>query len=375
MKHVLLELKHVLVACLAAAACSSTPSPPQTPTYQAAGKFGVGVHTFTFVDASRATPANNDYAGAPNRTLVVELWYPATTDPDPSEEPTKDAPLAAGKFPLIVHSHGFMDSRNGESYFGRHLASHGYIVAAPDYPLSNGAAPGGPTITDLPNQPGDLSFVIDSLLADPTYGAAADAGHIGASGLSLGGLTTLLSTFHPRLRDARIAAALPMAAPSCMLEAAFFGQAVPVLFLHGDSDLIVPIEANSARVFPLAKDPRELVTLHTASHTGFSGFATLFDPKMHYDRIGCMVLGSIRVLSFNGLGSEAEGISPDPSVCPMPCQGTAPDPSLEAERQQQLTNTVGAAFFEARLRGDAGAKAFLEGPLASENPEAQIRLK
>jgi predicted dienelactone hydrolase len=268
-----------------------------------------------------------------------------------------------------------MDSRNGETYFTRHLASHGYVVAAPDFPLSNNAAPGGATVTDVGNQPGDVSFVIDQLLADPTWGASIDGAHIGVSGLSLGGLTTLLVAFHPRLRDPRISAALGMAAPSCMFTAPFFAQSVPVLLLHGDSDLIVPIEANSERVLPLMKDPRELVVLQTASHTGFSGFATLFDPKTHYDTIGCSVLGNVTVTSLGGLGTADEGIAQDLSVCPPPCQVMPSGPSLDAERQEQLTDTVGLAFFEARLRGDAKAEAFLQGPLASENKEAMIRLK
>jgi predicted dienelactone hydrolase len=360
----------LLVACT-----PSTPAAPQTPVYQADGQYGLGEHTFNFVDTSRATPANGTYMGAPTRTLVTELWYPANNSPMPGLPTTMDAPPLAGKFPLIVHSHGFMDSRNGEAYFARHLASHGYIVAAPDFPLSNGAAPGGATVADVPNQPGDLSFIIDQLLADATWGPAVDSAHIGASGLSLGGLTTLLVTFHDRFRDARIAASMPIAPASCMLTAPFFAQPVPVLFLHGDSDLIANIDANSRRSFPLAKDPRELVVLHNASHTGFSGFATLFDPNTHYDSVGCMVLGNLQVGSFGGLGTADEGIAQDASVCPAPCQAMPSGPALDAERQEQLTDAVGLAFFEARLRGDAKARAFLEGPLASENTEAQIQLK
>jgi predicted dienelactone hydrolase len=334
------------------------------------------VHTFTFVDDTRPTAANGSYMGAATRTLVTELWYPASTEPIPGLVATTDAPVAAGRFPLIVHGHGFLDSRIGESYFARHLASHGYLVAAPDFPLSNNAAPGGATVTDVGNQPGDVSFVIDQMLADATFGASIDGAHIGASGLSLGGLTTLLVVFHSRLRDPRITASLAMAAPSCMFTAPFFAQSVPVLLLHGDSDLIVPIDANSERVFPLMKDPRELVVLHTASHTGFSGFATIFDPKTHYDTIGCSVLGNLTIGStFAGLGTADEGIAQDPSVCPRPCQVMPSGPSLDAERQEELTDSVGLAFFEARLRGDAQAEAFLQGPLASENKEAMIRLK
>ena len=205
-----------------------------------------------------------------------------------------------------------MDNRNGENYFGRRLASHGFIVAAPDYPLSNGAAPGGPTVLDTPNQPGDLSFVIDSLLADSTYGPLIDAAHIGASGLSLGGLTTLLSTFHPRLRDQRIIAALPMAGVSCMFTAPFFAQSVPLLLVQGDADLIAPPDANSERSFPLAQAPKELALLKAGSHTAFAGVASILDPTMNYDRLGCGELGSVSVTGFGALGSEADGISQDP---------------------------------------------------------------
>ncbi len=264
-----------------------------------------------------------------------------------------------------------MDSRNGEGYLGRHLASHGYIVAAPDFPLSNSAAPGGATVLDLPNQPGDVSFVIDQVTAN----VSIDTAHIGVSGLSLGGSTTLLSAFHPRLRDARVGAALPIAGVSCMLTQPFFSRSLPVLFLQGDADLIAPPQDNSERSFPLAQDPRELVLLRAGSHTGFSGFAALFDPTMNYDRIGCMALGNIVVTSFSGLGTADEGINQDPSVCPMPCQGTPVDPSLDADRQTQLTKAVGLAFFDAWLLGQADAKSYLKGALQSENPEVTLRLK
>ena len=367
--------KHVLVCLLIAGCGSSTPAKPQSPTYEAEGEYGIGVHTFTFVDSSRPTPANGSYMGAADRTLVTEFWYPSTNAPMTGLVATKDAPAATGPFPLIIHSHGFMDSRQGENYLARHLASHGYLVAAPDYPLSNSAAPGGATVLDLPNQPGDVSFIIDSLLADPTWSKAVDSAHIGISGLSLGGLTTLLSAFHPRLRDTRVKAALALAPVSCMLTAPFFAQSVPVMLVQGDRDMILPIADNTERIFPLAKDPRELVVLKTGSHTGFSGFASLFDPTMNYDRIGCMALGSVQVMSFGALGSADEGIAQDPSVCAQPCQQPIMDPSLEAGRQQQLTQAIGLAFFESRLKNDAAAEKFLEGPLQSENMEVTLQLK
>ena len=46
----------------------------------------------------------------------------------------------------------------------RWLSSHGYIVVAANFPLTYRYAPGGPTVTDLANQPADVSFLIDAVL-------------------------------------------------------------------------------------------------------------------------------------------------------------------------------------------------------------------
>jgi predicted dienelactone hydrolase len=302
---------------------------------------------------------------------------------DPTKDTPVDAPLGkGGPFPLIVHSHGFMDSFTGESYLGEHLASRGYVVAAPQYPLSNGQAPGGPTILDTPNQPGDLSFVIDQLLAQAgtpgsVIAGAIDPQKIAVSGLSLGGLTTLLSTFHPRLRDPRIKASLPMAGVSCLFTHQFYTNAnVPLLLLHGDADLIVPFPENSARAFQLADDPRELVVLKNGSHTGFAGLASLLtDATGNYDHLGCHVLSNAaNGVDVTKLGSEAEGINPDRSVCPNPCSNLSMlVPSLDANRQQDLTKAIAAAFFDSTLRGDKGAQHFLHTTL-QENKDLTVEL-
>jgi len=348
--------------------------------YAAVGPHGVGLHTYTFVDSSRPTMANNEYPGAPDRTFAVDVWYPATT----MMTLERDAPLdkSGGPYPLIVHSHGFMDNRHGESFLGEHLASHGYVVAALDYPLSNGAAPGGATILDTVNQPGDFKFVVDQLIAesakaDSIIPNAFDITRLGASGLSLGALTTLLATFHPRLRDDRIKAAFTMAPPACFLLPAFYTTAkVPLLIVHGEADLIVPIMENGVRAFERAQDPRELVMLKNASHTGFTSLASVLDPTQSYDRVGCMAInGHIDVSSFSSIGTEAEGISPDRTVCPDPCTATPVDPPLDADRQHELATILAHAHFDANLKGDASAKKFLADRVASENTEMDLRLR
>src|SRR5262245_34754190 len=127
---------------------------PTSAQLAAPGPRAVGVRTFAFVDGGRPTPPNGSFPGAPTRTLTTEVWYPATA---PGRDTALD--MAGAPYPLVVHSHGFLDGRTGEAYLAQHLASRGYVVAAPDYPLSNGGAPGGPTFADVANQPGDWSFV------------------------------------------------------------------------------------------------------------------------------------------------------------------------------------------------------------------------
>jgi predicted dienelactone hydrolase len=337
------------------------------------GTYAAGVRTYTFVDTTRTTPPNHDYQGAPTRTLTVEVWYP--TEGDPAADPMRGATPSGGVFPLVVHSHGFMDGRLGESYLGQHLATRGYVVAAPDFPLSNGNSPGGATFQDTPNQPLDVRFVIDQLLAGE-LAPSIDANRIGISGLSLGGLTALLTAFHPRLRDPRVKAAMTLAAPACFLLPAFYQNAtLPLLLVQGDADLLVPIEQNGMRAFQNAQNPKELVTLARGSHTGFTGLATLFDSTMNYDRIGCRAIaGHVDVSSFTELGSDAEGISSDMSMCPMPCLQPPQDPSLLADRQQELTTVLATAFFDGALDSKSSEQQFLRGTVATQNAELTVHL-
>jgi predicted dienelactone hydrolase len=365
------------VAVLAGSDCGSADK--RSADFAGDGTYGVGSHTFTFVDTTRATPANGPgYAGEPTRTLTVSVWYPVANGQD-----GPDAMLArGGPFPLVVHSHGFHDDRGGETYLGEHLATHGYVVAAPSFPLSRGMAPGdGPTISDTPNQPLDVRFVIDQLIhasssGTAPIGGAIDRRRIGASGLSLGALTTLLVTFQKSKRDPRIQAALSLAAPSCMLTPEFFATAhVPLLFVHGDADLVVPVHENSIRAFGDAQHPRELILLSRGSHTAFTGLATTFDPHKNYDRLGCQFVEGINVQSFDGLGAPGDGINSDASVCPPPCQAPPVDPPLGADRQQELTKIIALAFFDSTLKGDGAAGRFLQTRVAAENPELSLQMQ
>jgi predicted dienelactone hydrolase len=320
--------------------------------------------------------ANGTYAGAPDRTLRTEVWYPATSAGRDAAIDASGAP-----YPLIVHAHGFLDNRVGESYLTQHLASHGYVVAAVDFPLSNTVAPGGATVADIHNQPGDLSFLIDRMLIE--FSGTVDPAAIGAEGLSLGGLTTWLVTYHPVFRDARVRAAHAMAAPACLFRSQFFRNAdVPRMVLHGDSDAIIPFAENGRRAFRGGGAARHLVQMFDASHTGFSVFATLFDPMVHYDEIGCAAIGAgLGEIDeddnpFGFLGGPAFGLRGDAARCALPCQDGVPaGPALEATVHHEITRVAATAFFEAHLRDDDAAYCFLAAGVGESGELTRVRTR
>jgi predicted dienelactone hydrolase len=357
----------------AALACNSAAPPAaesESARRLASGPHRVATFETVFVDASRPTDANGDFEGAPVRTLAATLWYPDG---------------AADAHPLLVYSHGFMSMRSENAPLAALLASHGYVVVSVDFPLTHRGAAGGPNVRDVVNQPGDVRFVIDRVLAwnadERPFAGEIDRDRIGAIGLSLGGLTTTLATFHPRLRDPRIAAAVSIAGPTAMFGPAFFAAAdVPFLMIAGTFDAMIPYESNAA---PTPRKVRTggLVSIEGASHAGFSAFADLFPLRLfgNPDRLGCYAL--TRNLEraaadpFPSLGDAADGIELDPNA-PLPCRDGVPSSALAAGRQLMITRLASLAFFESRFANDAAVRAayevFLRETLAHDFPEAHF---
>jgi predicted dienelactone hydrolase len=363
----------VLAAVLAVAFSLKAAAPPAADS-ESARRLAFGPHrvaTFdtVFVDASRPTDANGDFAGAPERTLAATLWYPES---------------ASDAHPLLVYSHGFMSMRSENAPLAELLASHGYVVVAVDYPLTHMGAPGGPNVRDAANQPGDVRFVIDRVLAwEPgqrPFAGEIDRERIGAVGLSLGGLTTTLAAFHPRLRDPRIAAAVSIAGPAANFSPAFFATAdIPFLMIAGTGDAMIGYEANAAPT-PHKVRTGGLVTIEGASHAGFAAFADMFPMRLlaNPDSLGCYALTRNLKLPenpFATLGGAGEGILLDVDV-PLPCRDGTPARALAAGRQLMITRLAAVAFFESRFAKEsaerAAHEAFLHETLAREFPEASF---
>jgi fermentation-respiration switch protein FrsA (DUF1100 family) len=241
------------------------------------GTYAVGRVQETFVDDSRPTMPSGTFAGAPNRTLLTTIFYPATGT-YVEDEIVDDAPPAErdGPYPLILFSHGLGAHANVYEGVIGEWVSAGYVVAAPDYPLSNTNAPGGNVvgggIADTKNQPADASFVIDQVLAlskEPgSLQRMVARKRIGASGHSLGGITTLGLVYAGCCTDERVDAAIPMSGLAGLVDDGanyFNGVDTPLLLLHGDLDGTVPYTA-STDAFAQASEPKFLLTFTGAGH-------------------------------------------------------------------------------------------------------------
>ena len=365
------------------------PLPPDVAAVAAPGPYGVGVSTLELVDDTRPTPPNGDFAGAATRTLTTELWYPAPAGTGTPDQPARDAAVAPASAPqpLIVYVHGFMSGRNENAHAAALLASRGFVVAAPDGPLTNLNAPGKATPVDVLNEPGDVSFVIDTLLArgdaSPGDGLVPDAARIGVVGVSLGAMAAALVGFREGYRDARLAAVATVAAPGCYLPDGFFDAVgLPLLLLHGTLDEVVPYSAHALRMFAAARAPKWLVSIQGGTHTGIAGIgAAMVSTMANPDKVGCVAMTTNANVSAEALAQLAadaggETVAAVLNRCPSPCsrEGELP-PALSSLVEVDIVELALVSFFQARLGGDAAYGAFLEVGLPAARPDATVQFE
>jgi fermentation-respiration switch protein FrsA (DUF1100 family) len=242
----------------------------QRPRARPPASFAVGVRVLHLVDTSR-TIQLPDGSSEP-RTLVTYVRYPALGAPSRTDVPDAPAARADGPFPLVIFGHGF--ALTPEPYAGllQAWARAGYVVAAPVFPLENENAPGGPDESDLPNQPGDMRFVISRLLAASaaSFGPLAgliDPARIAVAGHSDGGDTALAAAYNRQFRDPRIGAAIILSGAEMPGVSGFnFPRgSPPLLATQGTADTINPPSFTDA-FFELAKRPKYRLDLLGAEH-------------------------------------------------------------------------------------------------------------
>jgi predicted dienelactone hydrolase len=226
-------------------------------------------------------------------------------------------PDGQGPFPLVVLAPGLNTEFNSLLYVGEHLASHGYAVAALDFPYTSGAAikaaiQGTGAIPD-PNawtgQPETVSELIDQVKR--RWGERVDTDAVGVLGQSLGGYTVValagapLDWTHLRqqctaladpqrvvlnpaviwqcqapgqvlerrdFRDPRVRVALavnPVTTP-IFSASSLAAVAVPLLVIAGSHDLFAPPVSQQLEPYTAIRQPESLLVLQrNGTHLSF----------------------------------------------------------------------------------------------------------
>lgn len=256
----------------------------------------------------------------PGRTLQTFVIYPAAdggTKALVGENPVftgfeawRGAPIASGKHPLILISHGSGGNVLGLNWLTTRLASLGYIVAGPNHPGTMSGDSSPKTTVELWHRPMDMTATLDALLADPLIAPSIDADKVGAIGFSLGGYDVLalggaeqrrmpfathcmenqkemgcnwllkagvdLTALDPRVegnfRDPRVKAVVaadPAFTPSYD-EASLRAMKVPVLFINQGTPATTPVVIEAHYIAGLIPDAK-LVRVPDAVHYSFLG--------------------------------------------------------------------------------------------------------
>lgn len=314
------------------------------------GPYLAGNTTFFFEDASRELSC-----GDGNRWLMTEVWYPAADNADewsenwvtdffldrqdeveeamrqagmnPDEElidqPTgsyRDAPVHpdATSMPVLIFSHGFSSNRFQNYTMANYLASHGYLVVAPDH-ICNAGVTLTPTdvvlfswldapLTLFERVP-DVRFLADVFLDTPPdmFAGRIDVNRLGYMGHSFGGLT-VTEAFK---RDLRATA---------LVQLASFGfpdmpeQVVsPSMFMWGREDKWMHIfEPWHDIVVDLAPRPKFELQFNDTGHFAFADLCD-FSAPLAEDGNGCGTeqrIGSDEMFTNPGVEKMHEVMNP-----------------------------------------------------------------
>ncbi|MFH1464590.1 MAG: hypothetical protein ABIO70_09390 [Pseudomonadota bacterium] len=191
-----LPLLLLALACHAPADTGQADPPPAWVAPDQWGPYGVGVLTLEFTDAR-------------GKALEAEVWYPAVVEAGTPADPYPEILLAldahreappdarGAPYPVLAFSHGFSAIRYQSAFLTEWLASHGYVVVAPDHPDN--------TLLDLDpdatwrvmlERPDDLRSSVDEVYTeadrDGLLAGLTEEGDYGVLGHSFGAVTALI---------------------------------------------------------------------------------------------------------------------------------------------------------------------------------------
>ncbi len=298
---------------LAGAALFVQAQTPPDPSKE--GPYPVGVTTTVIVDSTRT-----DRFTEKPRTLVTEIWYPATDEarnmpknrfhdffpggitPEVAaviqasyhlsadeldkifwNNSVRDAPVRAGRFPLVIFGHGNGGSRQQNTFWCDYLASHGYIVVSPDHTgNSRHAIIDGQLIRyqskerahSTEDRPKDMSKLLDEMILwdkgksddkqAKRFAGHIDTAHSAVSGMSLGSYCAVQAAD----ADTRFAAMVGMAAAPSK----HTNLTIPSLYFLGRKDGTIGQIGNMMikNVYEAHSGPSMLLELINGGHYSFT---------------------------------------------------------------------------------------------------------
>lgn len=321
------------------------------------GPWAVGHRQLSSLDPARS-----------ERPLPLELWYPVdSADANGpftnyvlsgplslrSELAHKNAPASqAGARPLVVFSHGWGGLAIQSVHLMEHLASHGFVVVAPNHTGSTTADFTGGTAVPIEqallDRVPDISFVIDRILelaatpGDPLFGRI-DPLAIGVAGHSLGGFTALAvkAGYEGIAPDPRVRAIMPIApAASPISDAELANVTVPTFFMTGTIDALLADEVRAAGLIESAPFNYRADVIG-AAHTHFANICDIADALIAF-----------------GLGPSLwPSIGADALV--EPYNETCVPPAFPIEEATRLLNLFATAFFRRHLLGETAYDRYL----------------
>jgi predicted dienelactone hydrolase len=264
---------------------STTSASADPAPYAKKGSFAVG-YTTLHLAANRQVvvwyPADPSSTAGHNQETIdlggllspdLQAKIPASDRVKYKADAFENAPAAQpGKYPLVVFSHGFAGYPEQSVSLTTHLASWGFVVAAPDHVersldgLLGTAAKGVPKSTDVAVLQATLALLVKSSNETGLLHGLVDPDRVVTAGHSAGaGAAYAFASADPRVK-AWISYSVGFGGQGGPAPAA---PQKPGMVMLGTTDGIIP-PASSVQVYDGMRPPKYLVKIPKAGHLVFS---------------------------------------------------------------------------------------------------------
>lgn len=303
----------------------------KAPRYAGPGPYAAGVTTLQLPDRAvevwyPAEPKSTTGAERAGFDLVQKVppvivsLLPPGTRVAVETDASRDVPAAKkrGGFPLVLMAHGTAGYREQLHYLATHLASWGFVVASPDITERGlgallGAAPAAP-VDDVTTMRATRALLeAEGTRAGGRLEGRIRPGRVAITGQSAGGSTALRFAGEPG-----VVTAIPLSASGVSQQTgAPTPTSVPVMFVTGAADAVVPVEGVRTG-FAAAAPPARLVVVGGAGHASVAGICPIGGPGglvgvAEANRLP--VPDSLKRLASDGCANPAP--DPDPSWAPI----------------------------------------------------------